>query len=322
MKECAWITWERQQRNVSMARIVNADYFEFISNNNYFFRVFGSIRKTLSVFRKGYRIIFVQSPSVFLMVSSVIINLFFKAKLVVDAHNSGVFILEGNYKTLNYINFFFLRRADLVLVSNERLVQTLERLSIHAIAVPDPLPDIKSDNLTDNKLRHYDVFIVCSWAEDEPINLYFKVAEQLRDVKFGISGNYRKHGIDMTKVPENLDLVGFIPEQDYFNYLKSSKVVVDLTLREDCLVCGAYEAIAVGSPVIVSDNQVGRELFSEGVIFSKCNNGSLLKSINYALENRDLLSDEVGNTRDYLERLSRNNAVKILDFIEANRWRG
>jgi glycosyltransferase involved in cell wall biosynthesis len=35
----------------------------------------------------------------------------------------------------------------------------------------------------------------------------------------------------------------------------------------DCLVCGAYEALALHRPVVMSDSKAARELFTSGVEF-------------------------------------------------------
>jgi glycosyltransferase involved in cell wall biosynthesis len=316
MVNCAWVTWERQQRNLSMANLLEADYYEFTNNNVYFIRVLKNASKTLSVFRKGYTVVFVQSPSVFLMGFSVFFNLFFRVTLIVDAHNSGIYISEGKYKILNRLNFWFLRRASLVIVSNQKLVKFLESYGIRSIAFPDPLPAIQDSGLRNDQLPHYDIFIVCSWAEDEPIHLYIRVIKKLKHLKFGISGNYTKSGLNFIDMPENLDLLGFIPEKDYFNYLRVSNLIVDLTLRENCLVCGAYEAISVGTPVILTDNAVGREIFSGGVVFSECNDSSFLSSINYALEHQESLIDEIGVTKSHINSLSKLNATRIFEFIK------
>jgi hypothetical protein len=42
---------------------------------------------------------------------------------------------------------------------------------------------------------------------------------------------------------------------------------MDLTILKDCLVCGAYEGIAVGKPLILSDTAATKNLFARGCVY-------------------------------------------------------
>jgi hypothetical protein len=59
-----------------------------------------------------------------------------------------------------------------------------------------------------------------------------------------------------------MTLTGFLDEQDYWELLASSDAVMDLTTLADCLVCGAYEAIAVNRPMILSNNAASAATFA------------------------------------------------------------
>ena len=48
--------------------------------------------------------------------------------------------------------------------------------------------------------------------------------------------------------------------------LARATVICDLTLKPDCLVCGAYEALAVGKPMVLSDNPPTRDLFGPAAV--------------------------------------------------------
>lgn len=66
-----------------------------------------------------------------------------------------------------------------------------------------------------------------------------------------------------------LDVAGWLPDMEYWQLLASVDVVVDLTTCEDCLVCGAYEAVAVGQPLVLSDTASLRNYFRRGVVFTR-----------------------------------------------------
>jgi glycosyltransferase involved in cell wall biosynthesis len=61
---------------------------------------------------------------------------------------------------------------------------------------------------------------------------------------------------------------GFLQEEEYWGLLRSADGIVDLTLMADCLVCGAYEALAAGKPMLLSDNLASRELFGNAALYT------------------------------------------------------
>jgi glycosyltransferase involved in cell wall biosynthesis len=114
------------------------------------------------------------------------------------------------------------------------------------------------------------VLFVCSWAADEP---YMEVIEAARllgpDVDILITGNSRgrEHKIGRG-LPSNVVLTGFLDDSAYDELLQDSDLVIDLTAREDCLVCGAYEAMAASRPLLLSDTRALRQYFDRGTLFT------------------------------------------------------
>ena len=316
-EKSAWITWERQQRNISMARVFSADYYEFSKPSyNYISRVLVNTFLTLKVFRRGYQIIFVQNPSIVLVAVSVLVNILFRRKLVVDAHNAGVLPLEGKNRLLLGFNNFLLKRVDLVIVSNIYLSCKLSNLGVRSIAMPDPIPELTESIKSSFDASPVQVFIICSWADDEPIELYFSLAKAFPNIKFGISGRVKdRYSYLLNDVPVNLKLMGFLPENEYFYYLSKSEAIVDLTTRNDCLVCGAYEAIGAGVPPILSDTKVNREVFKRGIVFSECSDFALIEALSYLFRDHATLVSEVGLMKDEMVRDEERNKMRVLEFL-------
>jgi glycosyltransferase involved in cell wall biosynthesis len=69
-------------------------------------------------------------------------------------------------------------------------------------------------------------------------------------------------------VPPNVRFTGFLDELDYWSLLRSADAIVDLTLMDDCLVCGSYEALALGKPMLLSNNSASVELFGDCAVFT------------------------------------------------------
>ena len=75
--------------------------------------------------------------------------------------------------------------------------------------------------------------------------------------------------------------------------LFSVDVIVDLTTRQDCLVCGAYEAVAAGTPLIVSNSEALRRQFSRGTLFTDNTSEDLAGKINTAILSKEVLAQQM-----------------------------
>jgi hypothetical protein len=52
-----------------------------------------------------------------------------------------------------------------------------------------------------------------------------------------------------------------------------------VTLMPDCLVCGAYESLAVGAPMVLSDIPAARRLFDGAAIFAEPDGVGIARAI-------------------------------------------
>lgn len=296
----AWITWEVQVRNRSMARLLRADLFECLTDRPRFMRYCILGWQTFSVFSsRKYTLIFVQNPSIVLSLLGVMLGALFGITVVVDAHNGGLFPVEGRSRILGLLAKFVARRADLNIVSNRYLEKTVQQWGGRAFVMRDPLPDIGVEyaglKAVNWSRRAFDVLFVCTWARDEPFHEVLTAAAQNPEVTFVVTGNYKKalSAQMVAQLPGNVILTGYVSETCYRRLLYASKVVMDLTRRDHCLVCGAYEAIAVQRPCIVSDTAVNRDSFSDGFVFTKNTSVAITSAVKQSLKQREQLMQGV-----------------------------
>ncbi|WP_137166294.1 glycosyltransferase family protein [Salinimonas lutimaris] len=297
MSRLVWITWEEQPRNKSMADMLGADFYKIEEKRSFLLRYFFCIKRTIRVLFKKYDIVIVQNPSMILCAISAIFKLILGYKLVIDAHNAGIYPKEGRSKFLLKLNDRILKSSDLVIVTNECLVSYLKELNILSIPITDPLPKYDSENYKNTRIKNQ-IFIICSWSEDEPIQLYLDLAKDLPEYEFYFSGNYRKFDFSNAIIPENVFLLGFVDAEEYIKLLFTSLVTIDLTLRDSCLVCGAYESISAEVPVILTDNLVNQSTFSTAALYSTID--------------RVKLRDKVLESKDF----DRNNIIKFKERYE------
>jgi hypothetical protein len=67
-------------------------------------------------------------------------------------------------------------------------------------------------------------------------------------------------------------------------------------------VCGAYEAVALGKPLVTSDTVALRNYFRMGTVYTKHDPQSLAAAVTYALAHRERLAAEMEMLRLELAR--------------------
>lgn len=316
MSKVIWITWENQRRNRELSQALNARLFELkeidrIKNpvRKYFFALF----KTMCILVKERPIrVFCQNPSIVLSTFMVTLAKIIPLRVIVDAHNAGLFPLEGRSDFLKTLSWYVIRRATLNIVTNQGLSDYVKLNGGKAFILQDKVPSIPLTPLK-KLVGKFNLLFICSYGADEPYNDVFKAAETIDpSIHIYVTGNYEKKNVDPLKLPENVTLLGYIPENEYAQMLNSVDATIDLTTREDCLVCGAYETIAVEKPQILSDKKALRSYFSKGVVYSDNTPQSIVDSIHSIIANQEQLKQEARQLKKQLT-IEWNERKKMLE---------
>jgi glycosyltransferase involved in cell wall biosynthesis len=317
-----WITWENQRRNREVSRALKVPCFELAEVDemkNLMKKYTYGLTKTFRILLKNRpRIIFCQNPSLVLAFSIVTTKTLLGAKVVVDAHNAGIYPKEGASKLLGLLARFVQRRADLTIVSNEALKSEVEKNGGVAFALQDKIPDIPIGR--PRKLKGKINFLyICSFAEDEPYGDVFQAARLLdSDICIYVSGNYHKRGIRPDSLTDNIVLTGFLPESEYIEMLNSVDATIVLTQRENCLLCGAYESVAIGKPMILSNTEILREYFNGGAIYTENIGTEIEKSIRELI----LRKEELGGQLRQIKVVREGEWAEKKSHLERMIWNG
>jgi glycosyltransferase involved in cell wall biosynthesis len=301
MDKVIWLSWERHRRSEQLAKYLGVKSYFFKSELPRLVRHPIFIIKTIKVlFIESPRVLIVQNPSIILAFLVCLINKLklLKYYLVVDSHNGG--IMPDNHKNkLNWIYRFVQRIADITIVTNDKLAEVIRQNGGNPFILPDKIPEPTEVN--DIYLpEDFKYLFVCTFAKDEPIEELMIAAGSL-DIndKIYVTGNYKKADPNLLKgLNSSIIITGYLADSDYWGHMKSVDCVVDLTLRDDCLVCGAYEAVSVGTPLILSDTEVLRKTFRKGAVFTKNNAVSISSALKEAKENNKILKDDIKKFRD------------------------
>jgi len=97
-------------------------------------------------------------------------------------------------------------------------------------------------------------------------------------------------------------MTGFIPDDLFIQMIYSCDAVIVLTTVEDCLVCGAYEAVAAEKPCILSCTETLVGYFQECAIYTDNSPDDIVKKINYTIANKDNIIDKLRFRREVIEK--------------------
>lgn len=303
-----WITWERQRRNRSLSAKLGVELFELEAKGSRWRRYPRLLRRTFSLLvSRNPKLIFVQNPSIVLATWVALYGRIRGVAVIVDAHNAGVHPNEGRSRWLQMWAHTVFRLASRTIVTNSALAEYVTRHGGRAFVLQDPFPTLEIPALSSQPTRvvGHTVVFICTWAADEPYIEVLKAAERLaaNNITVVITGNSRGREAGYGQpLPRNVVLTGYVSEENYIALLAQADVLVDLTTRENCLVCGAYEAAALGKPGILSNTQALRDYFTQGFVFTDNTAVDIAKAIEYAVEHRDRLTQELCQYRAAADR--------------------
>lgn len=301
-----WVTWENQRRSKELARKLGCELSisEFKGPGRYP----RSITKTISaLLSRRPDVVFVQNPS---MVATFIVCLYghiTKVPVVVDRHST--FFLDWDHKgTLEKIVWRIMHKttikcADLTIVTNQFLGDVVSELGGRPFVLPDMIPDLKKAREISLKGKQ-NVLLISSFGVDEPIEEVMKAMRTLEgeDLCLYISGHTNRVNKETLEgKPSNTEFTGFLEEQDFIDMLYSVDAVMALTTEEYCMLCGCYEAISAGRPLVTSNKKVLREYFTDAV-FVENHAESIATGLKRVLSESTSYTEKTLRMRDSLRR--------------------
>lgn len=313
-----WISWETHRRSRSLAQALSVPLFEIVIDGNKVGRYIFSIIETSKFFKHSQvHTFFFQNPSIVLALMLVVTRSLHKKKLVMDAHNAALFPFEGRYRLIQFIAGWVIRKVDIVVVTNRLLSDAVIEIGGNPLIVSDPIPKIEKDKHVMKNLEQKRDFVllICTWAKDEPYEQVIKAMQYLEDLDIDLRITGNPPSVIRNNLTGNIILEGFVSCDLYESLISNAKVVVDLTTRDSCLVCGAYEAASVGRPCILSDDPIGREVFRGGYLFTQNNAEDIAKNIRKALSSLADFEVKMKEFKDSYEKENLQSVSKLKSIL-------
>lgn len=315
-KNGIWISWEIQRRNKGISSSLKWPLYEIVYEDKRYRRYLKSLYKTTNILLKEKPdIVIAQNPSILLSFFVLLLKPLFRYKCVIDAHNAGLFPYEGKSKLLMRLSQLMQKFADCTIVTNHELAKIVANNNGTAFVLPDMIPDVPEN-------RHYNISksevtfaYICTYSKDEPYMELIEAAKNLpEDFSIYFTGNYIGK-VDLDMVPSNIKILGFLPEKEYWGLISSVDAIIVLTLRENCLVCGAYEAVSIKKPMILSKTSVIKKHFYKGCIYTRPYAEDLQDAMHQFYDRKEMLKKEVAELKIDLELHWKKQFDEFRDFL-------
>jgi glycosyltransferase involved in cell wall biosynthesis len=280
-----WLAWEDDTsiRSRVLATELGADYRAFTRfDRSRWFRWLrypvAAVQTLAAIASHRPDLLVVQNPSILLSFQAAVLRPLFGYTLAIDLHTPLRPPAGTIERMVDVLHRYSLRHSDLVIVTNEGFrARVARQTSSPVLILPDKVPDLGAPSGRYAVEGAFNVLYICTYSQDEPWREVLKAAPQLpADVRVYVSG---RSPLAPGDVPAGVVPTGYLPRQDYQNLLATVDAVMVLTTAEENLVCGGYEAVAAGKPVLLSDTQALRALFRKGSVFTRNDAASIARSI-------------------------------------------
>jgi glycosyltransferase involved in cell wall biosynthesis len=296
-----WVSWDRHRRTMQLAdalgipvRVIPRGRLPGLG------RVAAWFRTVLHLCSTRSRVVIVPNPSLLLTATACFLKPFKKYRIIQDLHSYFYETLtkprgvtERLYAVLSR---YCIRRTDLTVVTNEHLQLVTTRLGGRALVLQDRIPEISSARSAPLAGRVNIVFI-STYSDDEPIAEVLRAAKSISsDIHVYVTGRMPRAARHWA-VPQNVHLTGYLREDEYAQLLSSADAILALTTRDHTLLCAAYEAVALGKPLVMSDTSALRAYFTKGVIFTGNDSTALVAALEDVGKRLEILRTDIAKLR-------------------------
>lgn len=314
-----WISWNAHRRTTGLCAAWDVPLHVIHSQRKGLSRWIDQALGTLALLRRSRpAVLFVQNPSLALTVLAALARGTFGYYLVVDAHNEGVRPFARRGRLVRWLTRRLLRGADATIVTNAALATDVATAGGRALVLPDALPQpALTPGKSATREEVTDVVVISSFMSDEPVAGIAAAAAMLPDIRFAFTGDVSRFDRRPVELPPNVRLTGYLPDRAFWKLLSHARVICDLTLKPDCLVCGAYEALALAKPMVLSDNPATRELFGPAAVLTSHGAADIARAVRAAIDQRERLADNARALRERYEGPWHLQAATTWDTIHA-----
>lgn len=274
----AWTAFQRRQE--SMKNITGFDCWFFpIPKSGRVIKLLNYARLFLKSMRELHRaapeVVWVQLPQVPALWAALAYRTLSTkpVKVVADCHNAQLRRPWSHFP----LALWSLKQCNVILVHNDAMLKQANANGwpMDKVLVLEDVPAMGKDKPASGlALQHILapkpwVVFPGSFAADEPIEEVLAAASIAPEFTFIITGRpdkAKQNGHNISELPKNVVLPGFLPVELFDDILREADVVIGLTREEGIQLSVCNEALGFGRPLVTSDTKILRELFGEAAV--------------------------------------------------------
>ncbi len=219
-----------------------------------------------TVLRLRPHVAVVQNPPIFPALVFLAWKRLRGARLLLDNHPTGFGAKDNKQgQRMLAITRWVARRSDAVLVTTQEWADKVIEWGATPLVVHEAPPSTVTAHPTPpavQRSRPFEVLFACTFAQDEPVAEVMRVARQLPDIRFTVTGDPRRATPgDLADLPPNVELTGWVDQARYAQLLIRADAVLALTTEPTSVMRAAYEAVFGLRPLIASNWPTTAELF-------------------------------------------------------------
>jgi glycosyltransferase involved in cell wall biosynthesis len=221
--------------------------------------------KTVSILvRERPSLVLVANPPVAAPLLIWLGSRLFRYQFIIDAH-SGAF-QHSRWAWSLPLQRFLARRALTTVVTNDHLAKVVHSWGAASTLVQDLALKLDPAGRALRKSAFHAVFI-CTYSVDEPVEAVIETAREEPGIQFSFTGDPEYLGASLKRrLPANVQLTGFLPDDEYLALLRGADVILSLTNEDHTMQRGGYEAMSLEKPLVTTNWPLLRQVFARGTV--------------------------------------------------------
>jgi glycosyltransferase involved in cell wall biosynthesis len=209
------------------------------------------------------------------------------------------------------------RGAIVSLLCNEDAQNIMSKWNANSIFLPDGLPDLSSTSGTLGSEGEARIAVISTIADDEPVAEVFAAAHLLPQVTFYVTGKPERATKELLdQKPKNVIMTGFLRGSSYNGLLHNVDGIMVVSRLRTTLSCGAFEALSLGKPTIVSDLPEQRRWFSHGFIMVENTPEDIARGVETLLSDHAMFTHKAELLREEYSSTRQPKLLKLMSLLQ------
>jgi glycosyltransferase involved in cell wall biosynthesis len=165
----------------------------------------------------------------------------------------------------------------------------------------------------------FNVVVVNTFSQDEPLDQVLAAAKNLPEVEFHITGKKKMAAPEtLAQAPANVHFTDFLPDASYYGLLNAAQTVMCLTTRNHTMQRGACEALSLGKPIITSDWPLLQTYFHQGTVHVANTSEAIQQGVRQMQENYPLYQTEIKALQLEQQRECQEKVALLMNLIQTS----